>query len=77
MTREGFSIGYEGRVERPLLTLRIDCAAVCSPSQPVIEIITPDGVTLDAAAFRFDRERYQHLVTVPVIDGHYQVRARS
>jgi hypothetical protein len=77
VTRDGFSISYEGRVERPRLTLRIDCAAVCSPSHPLIEIVTPDGVTLDAAAFRFDRLRHQHMVTLPVINGHYQVRARS
>jgi hypothetical protein len=77
VTREGFSILYEGRVERPLLTLRIDCASVCSSGQPLIELVTPEGAETDSGAFRFDRERYRHRVTVPVMPGRYRVRPRA
>jgi hypothetical protein len=77
VTRDGFSIRYDGRIERPLLTLAIDCAALCSPEQPSIEIDVPDGVPLDPVAFRFDRERYRHLVTLPVVNGRYQIRPRA
>ena len=74
VTRDGFSIHYDGRVERPLLTLLIDCAAVCSPGAPLIDLTTPDGVAVDPGAFRFDRERHRHRVTVPVVPGRYCVR---
>jgi hypothetical protein len=77
VTRDGFSIRYEGRVERPLLTLRIDCAAVCTSVQPLIELVTPDGVAVNPGAFRFDRARYRHRVTVPVVQGRYLVRPRA
>jgi len=77
ITREGFSIRYEGQVERPLLTLLIDCAAACSPVQPLIEIVTPDGAVADSATFRFDRRRYRHRVTLPVQHGRYYVRPRA
>jgi len=77
VTCDGFSIRYEGRVERPTLTLHIDCAAVCSPLQPIIEVATPDGVAVDPCAIRFDRERYRHRITVPVVEGRYHVRPRA
>jgi hypothetical protein len=74
VTRDGFSVRYDGRVERPSLTLVIGCAGLCSPAAPFIEVITPDGVAIDASACRFDTERYRHRVTVPVIQGRYGVR---
>lgn len=74
VTRDGFSLRYDGRVDRPQLTVRIDCAAVCSTDQPFIELTTPDGVLLDASTFRFDSEQYRHLVTLPVVEGRYRVR---
>lgn len=77
VTRNGFSIRYDGQLERPLLTLRIDGAAVCSLTEPAIDIVMPEGATLDRAACRFDLERYQHTVTIPVMNGRYQVRPRS
>lgn len=77
VTRDGFSIRYDGRVERPLLTLVVDSTAVCSPAQPTIDVEAPGGALVDAAAFRFDRGRYRHLVTVPVVEGRYHVRARA
>jgi peptidoglycan/xylan/chitin deacetylase (PgdA/CDA1 family) len=77
VTRDGFSIRYDGRVERPSLTLTVDCAAACSPRAPFIEIVTPDGVALDAGAFQFDHQRYRHRVTLPVVDGRYTVRPLS
>lgn len=71
---DGFSLRYDGRVERPQLTLFVECAAVCSAEQPLVEITTPDGVVVDASACRFDRERYRHRVTLPVMPGRYRVR---
>lgn len=76
VTRDGFSITYNGRVDRPLLTLRVDCAAICTQEQPLIDVVDPDGVVADATAFRFDRGRHRHLVTLPVRQGRYQVRPR-
>ena len=77
VTREGFSLRYEGRVERPKLTMRVDCSAVCTAARPVIDVVLPDGTTADAAACRFDRASYRHLVTVPVMEGRYWVRPRA
>jgi hypothetical protein len=77
VTRDGFSVRYDGRVERPQLTLCIDCAATCSPVQPLIELVAPDGAAVDAGAFRFDRERYRHLVTISVEEGRYRVQPRA
>jgi hypothetical protein len=74
---DGFSITYDGRVERPLLTLRVDCSTVCSRTQPVIELRTPDSVPLPTGAFRFDRAHYRHLVTIPVVPGRYHVVPRA
>ncbi len=74
MTREGFTVRYEGRVERPLLTITVDCACVCTPAQPVIEIVAPDGKRVHKGAFQFDRARYRHLVTLAVEPGRYEVR---
>lgn len=76
VTRDGFSLRYEGRVKRPALTLRIDGSAICTPAQPLLEVTLPDGAVLDAAACRFDRERYRHQVTVPVVEGRYRVDPR-
>ena len=76
VTREGFSLRYEGRAERPDLTLRVDCAAVCTPGRPIVEVTLPDGAILDCAACRFDKATYRHLVTVPLMDGHYRVQPR-
>jgi hypothetical protein len=77
VTAEGFSVRYDGRAEEPLLTVRVDCSCVCSPEQPLVDVIAPDGAALAPARFRFDRGRYQHLVTFPVRQGRYQVRPRS
>ena len=77
VTTDGFSIRYEGRIERPQLTLHIDCSAVCSAAQPLIEVIAPGGAAVDAGACRFDRDRYGHTVTIPVEEGRYSVQPRS
>lgn len=77
ITLDGFSVCYDGRVERPPLTLRIDCAAICSPAQPLIELIAPDGAGVDPDAFRFDATQYRHLVTIRVERGRYHVRPRA
>ena len=50
---DGFPVRYDGRVERPRLTLLVDCAAVCSPEEPLIELITPDGTAVAPTAVQF------------------------
>ena len=77
ITRDGFSIRYDGRVNRPGLTLRIEASALCTAAVPLIEVVLPDGTVLDTAACRFDLENYSHLVTVPVMEGRYLVAPRS
>jgi hypothetical protein len=77
VTRDGFSLKYDGRVMTPTLTLQIDSSAVCTPAEPLVDVIRPDGARADATGCRFDRERYQHLVTVPVIEGRYRVIPRA
>lgn len=77
VTLEGFCLRYEGRATRPLLTLRIDCSAVCTPAQQVIEVTFPDGTRAEPTAFQFDLKRYRHMVTVPVLNGRYRVRPRA
>jgi hypothetical protein len=76
ITRDGFSIRYDGRVERPALTLRLGCGALCSPEQPLIEVLTPEGQQVEPVASRVGRESYWHTVTVPVQPGRYRVRPR-
>jgi len=73
VTRDGFSVEYAGRVQRPALTFVVDCAAVCSPERPLIEVVTPEGATIDGGAIRFDQRHYRHQVTVPVESGRYQI----
>ena len=77
VTREGFSMRYEGRIEDPFLTLQVDCSAVCSPQRPLIEVALPDKTLVAPAAYRFDTKRYQHLVTVPVMNGSYHIQPRE
>jgi hypothetical protein len=77
ITREGFSVQYNGRLERPYLTLCIDCGAVCTPAEPLITLILPDGTYANLGDYRFDRERYRHLVTIPLLNGRYKVVSRS
>ena len=73
--RDGFSISYQGRIARPMLTLRIDCRAICDAQKSHIELVTPDGQIVAGEAFRFDEREYRHLVTISVADGRYRLRA--
>jgi hypothetical protein len=73
VTRDGFSIRYDGPVDRPHLTLRVHSGVVCTPALPAIAVQMPDGTPLDPALCRFDRERYRHLITIPVTTGRYRV----
>jgi len=77
VTLGGFSLRYEGRAPRPPLTLRIDCSAICSEPEPLIDLVLPDGAIVDHAACQFDTNSYRHLVTIPVSTGQYAVRPRS
>ena len=74
VTHDGFTIRYDGRVDRPLLTLLIDCSTICSPEQPLIEVVAPDGSIAESSELHLDRERYRHRLTVRVSSGRYQVR---
>jgi hypothetical protein len=77
VTLDGFRIRYTGRPERPALTLRIDCSAICDTRKPHVTLVAPDGSQIDSAAFSFDTHRFHHLVTIPVMDGDYLVRASA
>lgn len=77
VSRHGFAIHYEGRVNRPLLSLLIDCSAVCTPAEPLIEVTAPDGTVVDSSECSFDLASYRHLVTTEVMEGRYTVRARA
>jgi hypothetical protein len=77
VTRDGFSVRYDGRVERPMLTLRLDARALGSGPEPFVDVITPGGEVVRASPIRAHRERYRHLATVPVEAGRYRVRSRA
>jgi hypothetical protein len=77
ITTEGFSVRYDERVERPPLTLRIDATAICSHEMPAIEVVLPDGASVDPAAHRFDGAGFRFLVTLPVMRGRYRVQPRA
>ena len=77
VTSHGFSLRYDGRERSPALTLRIDCAALCAPERPLIDVILPDGTAIDRSACQYDEKRYRHVVTVPVVEGRYHVRSRT
>ena len=72
-----FSVNYEGRIERPALTLRLGCASICSRQTPRVVVTLPDGAELPPDACRFDPSAFNHLVTIPVMNGTYSVRATS
>lgn len=74
VTGEGFAIRYHGRAARPMLTLRIDCRPICDAGKPQIEVTTPEGQIVAPGACDFDESEYRHLITVPVIDGHYRLK---
>jgi hypothetical protein len=76
VTREGFSVRYDGRSTQPELTLTVDCSALCTAAQPLIEVILPDSRIMDPSRCRFDPGRLRHLITVPIMEGRFQVRAR-
>jgi hypothetical protein len=77
VSTQGFSLNYEGRLNRPALSLRIDCRAICGPTKPLIEVILPDGVVLDPAACQFDIRHFRHLITIPAMDGPFRIRPIS
>jgi hypothetical protein len=72
VTRDGFAIRYDGRAERPQLTLRIDATAISTAAQPAIEVRLPDGRAV--ADCRGDARPNCHLVTLPVMNGRYTVQ---
>jgi len=74
VTINGFCLLYSGRLQRPTLTLRIDCSTLCAPGAPRIAVITPNGQELDSEAYSFDQRTYRHLITLPVMNGVYGVR---
>lgn len=77
ITTDGFTVHYAGRFERPPLTLRIDAASLSSGGTLAIEVIAPDGQRVAAANCRYDAASQRHLVTIPVQNGRYVVRAAA
>jgi peptidoglycan/xylan/chitin deacetylase (PgdA/CDA1 family) len=75
--REGFSLRYDGRFEKPLLTLRIGASSICTAMHPAVDVIAPDGTIVPSTECRFDKISFHHLVTVPVMNGKYRVQARA
>ena len=73
VTVDGFSVRYEGRVERPLLTLCIDASALCDSARPHIVVDLPEGGELANTDYRFDELEYRHMVTLPLMTGRYRV----
>jgi len=75
--RDAFSLRYDGRFEKPMLTLRIGSASLCTAMHPAVDVIAPDGTIVPADECQFDKISHQHLVTVPVMNGKYRVRPRA
>ena len=74
VAKDGFSLHYEGRFERPLLTLRIDAAALDGAGAAGLILELPDGSALDRARIESDGNGTNYLATVPVMSGRYRVR---
>jgi len=74
VTADGFSLRYDGRVERPVLTLRIDRAATAGESRPFLEITPPDGGTALVVKQSAETSRPYFLATIPVMNGRYTVK---
>jgi hypothetical protein len=77
VTDAGFSIRYDERLERPWLTLFIDSAAICQPELPRITVTLPTGAVVEESSCKFDNTSYRHQVTLPVMNGRYQVHPRA
>jgi hypothetical protein len=76
VTKTGFSIRYDGPVDRPQLTLRLDCAALGADPSSAFEIVQPDGAVAGSVpASR--RSGRRDLVTVTLMTGRYEVRVSS
>jgi hypothetical protein len=76
VTADGFSIRYDGRVERPQLTLRFDCSALGVDGKSTVEVVQPDGVAV--IAIRSSAlPRPRTLATIATMNGRYHVRVRS
>lgn len=68
-----FKIRYFGRVEKPILTLKIDCSSICSPEKPYVRLTDPNSVQVPPENIKFDLIRYIHGVNIPVLEGEYFV----
>jgi peptidoglycan/xylan/chitin deacetylase (PgdA/CDA1 family) len=77
VTRDGFSIRYDGRIERPSLTLLIDASALGDTCAQSFDVVTPDGVTFTPATVSRRRGRRALRVTLPVVSGRYAVHPRA
>jgi hypothetical protein len=74
---ESFSLRYDGRFEKPVLTFKIGFPSIRTAAHPAVDVIAPDGTIVPAAESPFDKNSCQHLVTVPVLNGKYRVRPRA
>jgi len=73
VTPNRFSIRYSGKIEKPILTLRLDCSGMCSPNNPHIRVFLPNGACVPHSDFKYDTLGYLHLVNLPVLEGDYLV----
>ncbi len=69
---DSFKIKYHGKVDNPILTLIIDCTAICSPEKPLIEVVPPDGIPLPGNQI-IPGKNYRHMVNLPVTNGKYSI----
>lgn len=73
VTLDGFAIRYLGTENRPQLTLRIDCSAICPGGAASVVIGLPDGSKLDQGSCRTIKRSRSVLATVPIMTGRYSV----
>jgi hypothetical protein len=71
---KSFMIKYSGKVKMPLLTLRIDCSAICDREKPYISLADPTGALVSPQNIRCDTKTFVHLVDIPLIQGEYSVQ---
>ncbi len=75
--KNSFRIKYDGRIEKPVLTLIVDALDICTSQKPCIDIILPDGNKLERKCFKYDKRNYRHIVNIPVLNGEYIVTERE
>ncbi len=77
ITKDGFSLYYDGSRNVPFLTLIIDSKSICSQKKPYIHIEMPNGALLSRQQYNYDNRKFLHKVTLPVFSGNYRVKSEA